>query len=583
VILNAGLSTDNDFNMALDDDVSWTFMTGSAVMNGPMQVIDLDVSVNNSRVTAKFRAIDSASGEPITDASDTDFEVYENDLKLFEHNYNERFKSFITDPVYTPEHNLYIAIDISDSITTADLTRFKTMANELLLDDSGFSRLDDYQRVYLIPFDSGSSVSIDSIDPLVLEDELNDASGDFVLDADVAVTDLFGAVNTYLTAAANAAPYEAYALVLFSDGVESAWDTTWSDLVEENLYSAVIYTVTTETNGDPDSYLDMLGNNQQGVTGISTNTAPILEGIGEQLAAIEKVANSYYQIVYETPVQNSSAVEFVLTIVAKDQDMALLGDSEEVNITVPNQSAPTIKLVENATSSNPASLLVSPTGSLSFSAVTANGPVPDSYSAVTTNGFASVSVEGDQITLTGITAGTDLLTVNNSDGESLLNQPVYIATLYDWDFEETTLTASGWTSTGGWALRTDDAKSGSQSVGSNAASTFYDNNLSEITPDSSLTSPAIDLTNYPAIPTLAFSYKFKPNHVNTAGDSLLVQYSTNNGASWITLASYDDYVGTWTDIELNISNTADIIRFVLDTDATDTFEGAFIDNVSIKP
>jgi hypothetical protein len=71
--------------------------------------------------------------------------------------------------------------------------------------------------------------------------------------------------------------------------------------------------------------------------------------------------------------------------------------------------------------------------------------------------------------------------------------------------------------------------------------------------------------------------------VNTAGDSLLVQYSTNNGASWITLASYDDYVGTWTDIELNISNTADIIRFVLDTDATDTFEGAFIDNVSIKP
>jgi hypothetical protein len=263
--------------------------------------------------------------------------------------------------------------------------------------------------------------------------------------------------------------------------------------------------------------------------------------------------------------------------------MALLGDSEEVNITVPNQNAPTIKLVENATSSNLASLLVSPTGSLTLTAVTANGPVPDSYSAVTTNGFASVSVDGDQITLTGITAGTDLLTVNNSDGESLLNQPVYIATLYDWDFEDTTIAASGWTSTGGWALRNDDAKTGNQSVGSNAASTFYENNLSEITPDSALTSPTIDLTNYPATPTLAFSYKFKPNYVNTIGDSLLVQYSTNNGASWITLASYSTYVGTWTKEELNISNTADIVRFVLDTDATDTFEGAFIDQVSIRP
>jgi hypothetical protein len=583
ITLKAGLATNTDFGMALTDDVSWTFKTGSAAANGPMQVIDLDVSVANSQITATFRVIDSASGEPVTDALDTDFDVYENDLKLFEHNYDERFKSFIADPSYTPVHNLYIAIDISDSISTADLTRFKTIANELLLDESGFSRLDDYQRVHLIPFDSSKTVSLNSTDPLLLEDAISDATGDFVLDDDVAVTDLFGAVNTYLTAADGAEPYEAYALVVFSDGVESAWDILWSDLEDNNVDSAVIYSVTTETEGDPDNWLDMLGNNQQGVTGITTSSAPILAGIEAQLAKIEAIANSYYQISYETPVRNSGPVEFILTVVAADEDKETLGDRDEVNITAPNQNDPTIKLVDNASDSNNAVLLVSPTGSTTVTAVTANGPVPASYSAVTNTGNASVSIEGDQITLTGITAGTDLVTVNNSDGESLVNQVVYIANVYDWDFEETTLTASGWTATGDWDLRTDDAKTGTQSVGSNAASTFYGNSLDSSTPDSAITSPSIDLTFYPANPTLSFEYKFKPNRVNTTGDSLSVQHSTNNGTTWTTLATYTAYAGTWTSVSYSISNTTDLVRFVLDTDGTDAFEGAMIDKVTIQP
>jgi len=583
VTLKAGLATDTNFGLALTDDVSWTFKTGSSTTNGPMQVVDLDVAVANSRVTAKFRAIDSASGEPITDAVDTDFDVYENDLKLFEYNYHERFKSFTTDPNYTPAHNLYIAIDISDSISTADLTRFKTMANELLIDDSGFSRLDDYQRVYLIPFDSRNSVSTNSTDPLSLKNELEDAAGDFILDNDVAVTDLFGAVNTFLTAASGAEPYEAYALVVFSDGVESAWNILWNDLEQNNVGGAVIYTVTTETGGDPDGWLDMLGNNQQGVTGLMTSTTPILAGIQDQLAQVEAVANSYYQISYETPVKASGDVDFILTVVASGQDKTKLGDRAEVNITAPNQTSPSIKLVDNATKANDVPLLVSPTGTLTFTAVTANGPVPASYSAVTANGNASVSVVGDQITLSGITAGTDSLTVNNSDGESLVNQSIYIANVYDWDFEASTLTASGWTSTGGWVLRTDDADSGTQSVASSAASTFYGNSLSAATPDSAITSPALDLTNYPINVTLSYSFKFKPNRVNTTGDTLLVQYSTNNGTTWNTLSSYAGYVGTWTDSSFTIPNTTDLIRFALNTDATDAFEGAFIDKVFITP
>jgi len=584
--LLAGLATENIFGLGLDDDVSWTFETGAATLTGPLQVLDLETTVANSTLTSSFRVIDSANGQPVSDLNDTDFDVYENELKIFQYNHDERFKAFAADVAKVPEHHLYIAIDISDSISVADLTRFKTMAKELFLDSDGFSQLDDYQQVHLIPFDNTASVSISSIEPLVLEDEIDDASGDFILDSDIAVTDLFGVVNTFLSAVNNFEPYQASVLVIFSDGVESAWDLDWRSLEDNGLNDAVIYSVTTETDGDPDNWLDMLSDNKDGVVGLTTSTTPILEGIAEQLVYIQAVADSYLQIVYQTPVQDTTTpnVDFNLTVAAVGEDKEILGDTVQIDIVAPNQQGIEIKLVNNTTESKEIPLLVSPTGSLTLTAVTTNGPVPDSYTAVLRDGEASVTVDGDQITITGITAGVDFLTVNSSDGETLTSQAVTIANVYEWDFEEATEVGTGWEFIGDWTLTTSDAHSGSQSAISNPANVYYENDLLITNPDSALRSPLLDLTNYPANVDLFFSYKLKTNRVNTNVDELLVQYSTNAGTTWVTTENDTSYVGTWNDsVTATIPNTADYIRFAFITDGADTFEGVLIDKVSLAP
>ncbi len=135
----------------------------------------------------------------------------------------------------------------------------------------------------------------------------------------------------------------------------------------------------------------------------------------------------------------------------------------------------------------------------------------------------------------------------------------------------------GWTAQSPWALTTESAASPthgwSDSPGGN-----YTNNR-----DTSLTSPVLDLS---ATSDIAFAWK-QVYDLENGYDFGHVEISTNGGASWTEVASYNGqgHTATWDAVTLNLPGLAGSaqarVRFRLTTDISQTFDGWHLDDIAL--
>jgi len=142
--------------------------------------------------------------------------------------------------------------------------------------------------------------------------------------------------------------------------------------------------------------------------------------------------------------------------------------------------------------------------------------------------------------------------------------------LFGDDFESGT---SQWTLTGSWGLTSSSSHSPSNSL-TDTPSGDYGN---EILTSATTASPI----NLPAGATLNFwhSYEIESNY-----DYGYVRISTDQ-STWNTLATYDGYATNWSQVEIDLGAYAGQsvwIRFEFDTDYSVTYDGWYIDDVSVS-
>ncbi|MEE4270488.1 MAG: M14 family zinc carboxypeptidase [Thermoanaerobaculales bacterium] len=135
----------------------------------------------------------------------------------------------------------------------------------------------------------------------------------------------------------------------------------------------------------------------------------------------------------------------------------------------------------------------------------------------------------------------------------------------------------GWIAEGAWAL-TDEASASPSHSWTDSPGGEYDDDW-----NISLTSPALDFSRHGGT-TLEFSHIYE---LEDGYDYGRVEISSDGGASWTTVASYDGFASTsWTREVLDISSLDQVadarIRFRLDADFSNTEDGWHIDDIVIR-
>ncbi len=165
---------------------------------------------------------------------------------------------------------------------------------------------------------------------------------------------------------------------------------------------------------------------------------------------------------------------------------------------------------------------------------------------------------------------------NDSDGSIVL---------YEWNFgddspvfsDDMESGTSQWIADSPWGQITTDSHSPA-TAWTDSPDGNYANNT-----DVSLTTTSLDLSGVSSA-TLHFWH-----HYNTEfGDDIgYVEISTDGGTNWIELASYSGTLSDWTGVQLDLSDylpNADVrIRFRLTSDYNYTYDGWYLDDVSISP
>jgi len=136
------------------------------------------------------------------------------------------------------------------------------------------------------------------------------------------------------------------------------------------------------------------------------------------------------------------------------------------------------------------------------------------------------------------------------------------------------LGAGEWT--GSWSLTTAQSHTPTHSL-TESPSGNYGNNDYEVATLAS----AIDLSTSESA-ELAFWHRYdtEPTY-----DFCYVELSDDGGSSWDRVASYDGYLGSWTEVRIDLDgyldSTAFKVRFVFDSDNYITADGWYVDDVAI--
>jgi hypothetical protein len=135
----------------------------------------------------------------------------------------------------------------------------------------------------------------------------------------------------------------------------------------------------------------------------------------------------------------------------------------------------------------------------------------------------------------------------------------------------------GWTPEIQWAITTEASASPSHSWTDSPGGNYGDNW------SSSLTSPVLDLSDATAL-VLEFSHIYE---LESGYDYGHVEISTDGGASWTTVTSYNGFrTGTWERAVLDLTALDNVaaarIRFRIDTDTSVTEDGWHIDDIVLR-
>jgi len=183
--------------------------------------------------------------------------------------------------------------------------------------------------------------------------------------------------------------------------------------------------------------------------------------------------------------------------------------------------------------------------------------------------FVAFMAFGDMI---GVVSFDDIVETNFP--LTTIDRPSSIPPAFSDDLESGT---GNWTADPPWALTIADYHSPSHSWTDSPGADYANNVNISVT-----TSLAINVSTAITVPVLSFWQKYD---VESYFDQAYVQVSNDGGAAWTTLASYSGVNTSWTQEELNLSSYSGqdiLIRFRLQTDASVTRGGWYLDDVEVK-
>lgn len=168
-----------------------------------------------------------------------------------------------------------------------------------------------------------------------------------------------------------------------------------------------------------------------------------------------------------------------------------------------------------------------------------------------------------------------LSTVPGPDSALIIEQNPHTDIFFD-DMETSNIV---WTAQSPWVKSNENSRSPTTAwADSSLSNTDYVNNL-----NSTLTSPSIDLTAYVA--TKSYVSFFAMYDLELYFDKLHVEMSGDNGITWVSNVMFSGFSNNWEYFEYLIPEklkTANFMfRFRLNTDATNTAQGVFLDDIGV--
>jgi len=131
--------------------------------------------------------------------------------------------------------------------------------------------------------------------------------------------------------------------------------------------------------------------------------------------------------------------------------------------------------------------------------------------------------------------------------------------------------------TGAWATTTSESYSPSTSMTDSPGGNYGDNDNTIIALQSS-----VDLSDA-TTGLLSFWHRYD---TESGYDYCYVDVSTDGGSSWSQVASYDGYLGDWTEVQIDLASYIGTsgfkVRFRLDSDGYITRDGWYVDDVTIS-
>ncbi len=168
------------------------------------------------------------------------------------------------------------------------------------------------------------------------------------------------------------------------------------------------------------------------------------------------------------------------------------------------------------------------------------------------------------------------LVVNDGKMASVADTVVIKAARYLFTFDDGTL--QGWTTNGSWGVTTAYAHSGGYSATDSPVGNYANNT------NTSLISPVLDLTGTTSV-ALTFYHRYS---IQSGWDFGMLEISTDGGVTFgPALRTFTGSLSTFTPLTVDLSSYAGystvVIRFRLTSDSTVTYDGWYIDDITIGP
>ena len=507
--------------------------------------------------------------------------------------------------------NMHILLDNSSSMKDVDFNAYKAELTKLIATVGAptKSNLLEGHQVNIIKFSQAqtSVTSGYSNNPLFLLEQLTSALND-----GSTTTDLAGAINSSINTlgnnnqtSLNAAGNEVITqkvLVIFTDGVDTSGNTSvdlntaYTNLLNRGID---VYLISNNTEIDP---LLEIGFNK--VTNAADITAGIKANIDRNIADYEK---SRYHFQYASPKRFNSTVAVNASITGNLN----LGSNILLGNFNPNgfQDETGILKLKNVTTNKffngPLNIEIGSTPDKTISTKIYSHFLPTTTQyAVTVDETALLrlantsGVASKDNVLEGLVAGSTFITLNDTINNVVRRMPVYIGNHYKYDFENGANDTQGWVTTANWVVGTVNAED--RKNRSDGAMIFAEK-INAAIPGDSMESPVIDLSRYQTspnpdlsagssgLPVLKFKYKLRTNTLQDTNDHVVVELSTDGGASYPNqLIDLTAFTHDWTEIapiDLDAFNTQSNVKIRISyiSDATNTFDGFMIDDIEITP